>query len=67
MRDGLELRDEQVAESWETLRTTGNLSSSSVLLVLERVLHQRRPPRGSHGLMVAMGPGFCSEQVLLGF
>ena len=67
MRDGLGLCDEQVAEAWETLRTTGNLSSASVLLVLERVLHGRRPPAGAHGLMVAMGPGFCSEQVLLRF
>jgi alkylresorcinol/alkylpyrone synthase len=67
MRDGLELTDEQAGAAWETLRTTGNLSSSSVLLVLERVLREQRPPRGAHGLMVAMGPGFCSEQVLLGF
>ena len=67
MRDGLGLCDEQVAEAWEVLRTTGNLSSSSVLLVLERVLDVKRPPRDSWGLMVAMGPGFCSEQVLLRF
>ena len=31
------------------------------------ILRDQRPPRGDHGLMVAMGPGFCSEQVLLRF
>jgi alkylresorcinol/alkylpyrone synthase len=25
------------------------------------------PPPGSFGLMIAMGPGFCSELVLLGW
>ena len=43
----------------------GNLSSTSVLLVLEETLASRRPPEGSLGLMLAMGPGFCSELVLL--
>ena len=42
----------------------GNLSSTSVLLVLEGALGSPPPP-GSWGLMSAMGPGFCSELVLL--
>jgi len=67
VRDALELTDEQVGDAWEVLRTTGNLSSTSVLLVLERTLTHHRPAPGSLGLMVALGPGFCSEQVLLEF
>ncbi len=51
--------------SWECLRNVGNLSSASVLLVLEQFLYQRRPAPGSYGLLAAMGPGFCSELVLL--
>jgi alkylresorcinol/alkylpyrone synthase len=51
--------------SWACLRRTGNLSSASVLLVLEEVLMHKRPASGSYSLLAAMGPGFCSELVLL--
>jgi alkylresorcinol/alkylpyrone synthase len=51
--------------SWECLRRTGNLSSASVLLVLEEVMMNRRPAPGTHSLMAAMGPAFCSELLLL--
>lgn len=64
-RDSLGLTDDAVALSWEALRETGNLSSASVLLILERTLAQRPPRRGSKGVLLAMGPGFCSELVLL--
>jgi alkylresorcinol/alkylpyrone synthase len=65
MRDGLGLTDEDVSVAWETLRTTGNLSSASVLLVLRETMQSARPPAGSLGLLLAMGPGFCSELVLM--
>jgi alkylresorcinol/alkylpyrone synthase len=51
--------------SWTCLRRTGNLSSASVLLVLEEVMQHRRPAPGTYSLLAAMGPGFCSELVLL--
>lgn len=51
--------------SWSCLRRTGNLSSASVLLVLEETLLNRRPPAGTFSLMAAMGPAFCSELLLL--
>lgn len=51
--------------TWDSLARVGNLSSASVLHVLADTLAQRPPPPGSHGLMLAMGPGFCSELVLL--
>jgi alkylresorcinol/alkylpyrone synthase len=57
-RDRLEL-------TWKQLRENGNLSSASVLLVLGDTWRERRPARGSHSLLMAMGPGFCSEMVLL--
>ncbi len=62
--DALELPEKAVELSWETLRKVGNLSSVSVLLVLEQFMN-RRPPPGTHGLLAALGPGFCSELVLL--
>jgi alkylresorcinol/alkylpyrone synthase len=48
------------------LRNNGNLSSVSVLDVLRANIADPPPP-GSFGLMMAMGPGFCSELVLLGW
>ena len=51
--------------TWDSLARVGNLSSVSVLHVLEDTLAQRPPEPGSHGVLLAMGPGFCSELVLL--
>lgn len=51
--------------SWDCLRRVGNISSTSVLLVLEDVYRHRRPAPGSLSILAAMGPGFCSELVLL--
>lgn len=51
--------------SWNCLRKTGNLSSASVLLVLEEIMKNRRPAPGTWSILAAMGPGFCSELVLL--
>jgi len=51
--------------SWACLRRTGNLSSASVLCVLEEFMTSRRPAAGTFSLLAAMGPGFCSELVLL--
>lgn len=50
--------------TWDSLAAVGNLSSASVLHVLADTLADPPPP-GSYGLLVAMGPGFCSELVLL--
>ena len=51
--------------SWRSLRRVGNTSSVSVLLVLEDVMTHQRPAPGTWGLLAALGPGFCSELVLL--
>jgi alkylresorcinol/alkylpyrone synthase len=61
----LELPDSALAASWECLRKVGNLSSASVLVVLEEIMSHRRPEPGTLSLLAAMGPGFCSELVLL--
>ena len=61
----LQLPEGALEASWSCLRRTGNLSSASVLLVLEEFLLNRRQPAGSYSLMAAMGPGFCSELLLL--
>ena len=51
--------------TWRSLDQVGNLSSSSVLHVLRDTLDKRSPTTGTPGMLMAMGPGFCSELVLL--
>lgn len=64
-QDALGITKEALAPSWECLRRVGNLSSASVLVVLEDYITQRRPPAGTWSVLGAMGPGFCSELLLL--
>jgi alkylresorcinol/alkylpyrone synthase len=63
--EALALSDGALDVSWQSLQRVGNLSSASVLLVLEEFMNRRRPAPGSHSILAAMGPGFCSELVLL--
>jgi len=63
--DALNLHDGQLDASWNCLKKVGNLSSASVLVVLEDVMRNHRPEAGTWGILAAMGPGFCSELVLL--
>lgn len=63
--DVLDLPADALSLTWESLEQVGNLSSASVLHVLGETMSRRRPPPGSAGLMLAMGPAFCSELVLL--
>jgi alkylresorcinol/alkylpyrone synthase len=60
----LSLAPEALELTWRSLGEIGNLSSASVLHVLRDTI-AKPPPGGSPGLMLAMGPGFCSELVLL--
>ena len=63
--EALERPREAFELTWKSLWELGNLASASVLMVLRDTLETRRPPRESYGLMIAMGPGFCAELVLL--
>jgi alkylresorcinol/alkylpyrone synthase len=65
LRDTLGLTDHDLALTRASLARIGNLSSASVLHVLADTLRDRPPAPGSHGLLMALGPGFCSELVLL--
>jgi alkylresorcinol/alkylpyrone synthase len=51
--------------SWDVLRRFGNLSSASVLFILQEWLSKREMPSGSYGLLMAFGPGFTAEMILL--
>jgi alkylresorcinol/alkylpyrone synthase len=61
----LKLPDSAVAASRRSLAEVGNLSSASVLHILEMVIDRERPPAGSPGLMIGLGPGVSAELVLL--
>ncbi|MCY2955585.1 MAG: type III polyketide synthase [Planctomycetota bacterium] len=65
LQDGLGLQRDDLRCSWESLSRAGNLSSASVLMILEATLRTNPGARGDRGVMLAMGPGFCSEYLLL--
>lgn len=48
----------------EILRSYGNMSSATVLYVLERFMEQSLP-KGDKGLMLSFGPGFSAQRILL--
>jgi alkylresorcinol/alkylpyrone synthase len=64
IENSLDLPADAMALTRNSLRDNGNLSSVSVLDVLRANLADPPAP-GSFGLMIAMGPAFCSELVLL--
>ena len=65
IQESLELPEGALDVTWRSLREVGNLSSTSVLLILEETLADDPPAAGSKGLLMSMGPGFCAELVLL--
>jgi alkylresorcinol/alkylpyrone synthase len=64
-RDALEISDEAVSLTRASLKSVGNLSSASVLFVLADTIKERPTKKGDLGFLMAMGPGFCCEMVLL--
>jgi len=65
MQEELGLSRSDTEISWEILRRYGNLSSASVLFILNEWLVQKEMPSGSYGLLMAFGPGFTAEMILL--
>jgi alkylresorcinol/alkylpyrone synthase len=65
MEKGIGLPPEAFEISRKNLAEVGNISSASVLLILEETIKQCQPQAGSYGLMMAMGPAFSAELVLL--
>ncbi|SMC52225.1 type III polyketide synthase [Sporomusa malonica] len=61
--DSLDLPQAKLDHAYNVLAAYGNMSSASVLFVLERFLASAKPSN-YYGLMLALGPGFSAEQVL---
>src|SRR5204862_6243764 len=64
-REVLDLTDAQMAHPRAVLREHGNMSSATILLVLERLLGLQHPVPGDRGHMIGLGPGFAPEGALL--
>jgi alkylresorcinol/alkylpyrone synthase len=60
----LELPPDALELTWRSLSEVANLESASVLHILRDTI-AKPPPSGSPGLIIAMGPGFSTELVLL--
>lgn len=66
-QEALGLPDSRFIHARETLRSFGNMSSVTVLFVLERFLQNRAESKSSaeYAVVSALGPGFCSESLLV--
>ena len=62
-QESLDLPPEYLKGAYDILGCYGNMSSASVLFVLEKFMKET-PATGSYGIMLALGPGFSAEQVL---
>lgn len=65
VEEELRLTPEQTRASWHVQSEYGNLSSATVLFVMEEFLRQPPPAQGARGLLAAFGPGFSAEMALL--
>ena len=61
----LDLDEAALEHSRAVLREFGNMSSATILFVLERVLARETPVPGEWGLLIGLGPGFAAEGALL--
>jgi alkylresorcinol/alkylpyrone synthase len=67
MAEQLGLAEDDLAPTEAILSEHGNMSSVTVLFVLDEIMRRRRPAPGERGLLGAFGPGFGAELALLEF
>lgn len=65
IEEELRLEAQDTELSWRVLAEYGNLSSATVLFVMQEFLARPRPNAGDKGLLAAFGPGFSTDMVLL--
>ncbi len=54
-----------IDDTKEVLRLYGNMSSATVLFVLERFMNRDDVKKGDKGLMLSFGPGFTAQRILI--
>jgi alkylresorcinol/alkylpyrone synthase len=67
MAEKLGLRPEDMTATEDVLSEHGNMSSVTVLFVLDEIIRRGRPRAGERGLLGAFGPGFGAELALVEF
>ena len=65
MCESLQISEDSLEISRSVLEEYGNMSSPTVLFILQRLLENGGPSAGDLGLAAAFGPGFSSELLLL--
>jgi alkylresorcinol/alkylpyrone synthase len=65
LEGALALPEGALARSWSSLQSVGNLSSASVMFILDDLLEDHVAAPGDYGMIIGMGPGFSVELVLL--
>jgi len=65
LESSLALPEGALARSWRNLAEVGNLSSASVLFILEDFVQGKVGNPGEYGVLIGMGPGFSIEMLLL--
>lgn len=61
----LELKADDLRFSRAVLRQFGNMSSATILFVLDEIIKQGKPQSGDHAVLMAFGPGLTMESCLL--
>jgi alkylresorcinol/alkylpyrone synthase len=62
--EGLQLPTDALQSTQRSLAQVGNVSSASVLFLLDDFRRGERPARDTYGMILALGPGFSAEAVL---
>ena len=65
LQESLDLADEAMTPSFDVLRKHGNMSSATILFVLDNIHKTRAPQPGEYGIIMAFGPGLTMEAALL--
>ncbi|NLX09640.1 MAG: type III polyketide synthase [Chloroflexi bacterium] len=65
VQEQLALADEQMRYSREVLHDYGNMSSATILFILDAIQRQGQPQPGDYGMLMAFGPGLTMESMLV--
>jgi len=61
----LELEPEELKYSRAVLKQYGNMSSATILFVLDEIIKSGNPQPGEYAVLLAFGPGLTMESCLL--
>ncbi len=65
IRKELGLDEKEIRYSKSVLKNYGNMSSPTVIFVLDEIIKKEKPRKGDFGVMIALGPGLAAETALV--